>query len=96
MKKKLTLILFLSLLGACGKNQETVQLTKRSEKIEKIERVLSGDKKTKIEIEKIKEKLENQIKNGKREAKEELEEWEKIEKSKNRMGNLRSEDVPKL
>lgn len=93
---KITIILFLSLLVACGKNEEIVQLTKRSEKIKKIEKVLSGDKKTKLEIEKIKEKLESQMKNGKSEAKEELEEWEKIEKSKNRMGNLRSEDVPKL
>ncbi|MGL5202570.1 MAG: hypothetical protein ACRDCE_16640 [Cetobacterium sp.] len=94
--KKITMILFLGLLVACGKNEEIVQLTKRSEKIKKIEKVLSGDKKTKLEIEKIREKLESQMKNGKSEAKEELEEWEKIEKSKNRMGNLRSEDVPKL
>ena len=83
MKKKLTLILFLSLFVACGKNQETVQLTKRSEKIEKIERVLSGDKKTKIEIEKIKAKY----KNNSRELDKRLQEYSK-ESMKNLSGCL--------
>lgn len=96
MKKSLFLLVLTTFLGACGNQKDEIKLVTISEKREMISKMLKGDKKVEKEIALIKEKLKKQMEKGEVKAKDELEEWEKIEKHNNRLGNLSEQDKIQL
>ncbi|MGL5567881.1 MAG: hypothetical protein ACRDB9_01425 [Cetobacterium sp.] len=96
MKKNLFLVVLTIFLGACGNQKEEIKLVTISEKRQMISKMLKGDKKIEKEVALIKEKLKKQMEKGEVKAKNELEEWEKIEKHNNRLGNLSEQDKIQL
>lgn len=75
MKKIIMLILITSSFIACGK-KDTVELTSRDEKEKLVKQIVAGDTNSKKKYDVIIQKLKIQMKEGKKEAQTELEEWE--------------------
>lgn len=87
MKKLILFTFFIILFGACGKEKKPIILTTISEKISKLEKASDGDQTSLKEITNIKKNLLEALNEGNKQAKIELEEWERLEKSKEKMGN---------
>lgn len=96
MKKRLFLLILTIFLGSCGNQKEKVKLFTISEKREMVNKMMKGNKEIEKEIVLIKEELKKQMAEGESKAKDELEEWEKIEKHSNRLGNLSEKDKIQL